>query len=126
MYSIQELLDRVNNNKPEDIFIDEMPRGWCIAFGKQMVLELADILEKENFTDKYTLIQAKEKFGMIRWYDNFNPSIKEYDEWLNKYEKLSAVTCAGCGEPATKISQSWICPWCDVCAEDIHDSFKEI
>ena len=38
---------------------------------------------------------------------------KEVYEIIKKYENLSRNTCISCGEPATKISDGWISPFCD-------------
>jgi|LSQX01.2.fsa_nt_gb hypothetical protein len=96
---------------------ENIPYGWHKAFGEQMIDELNTLLEKYNHVDNYKILQIKEKYGSIRWYDNGYPSEmdKEYWEWLNKYERLSLDTCITCGSPATHMTKGWILPKCDRC-----------
>jgi hypothetical protein len=89
--------------------IDAMPQGWFKAFGMQMVEELSQALG-EN-AKNYRITQIKEKFGGLRWYDA--GCTKEGYEVIRKYEGLSIITCIICGEPATKISDGWISPYCN-------------
>ena len=97
---------------------EDMPVGWYKAFGKQICDEIWDVLTKYNEQDEYTIIQVKEKFGELRWYDgNLGyPARDEVDDIIDKYEIISAITCVGCGNPATKLSTGWILPHCDRCA----------
>lgn len=97
--------------------LDAMPDGWRAVFGEQLCEELREELIKVNYLDKYRIMQIKEKFGGLRWYDNGNT--KEGYEILHKYEELSYKTCIDCGRPATKISVGWISPFCDKCAEKL-------
>lgn len=99
--------------------LDNLPCVWCAAFGMEMVKELKAILESVGFTGKYRIVQIKEKYGGLRWYDNGIPkeAAEAYDKWLDKYRKLAAHTCIVCGARATKISVGWYAPYCDKCAE---------
>lgn len=91
--------------------LDAMPEGWRKAFGIQMCKELRKQLWKEGNLFKYRIAQIKEKWGKLCWYDE--GASKEVYEIIEKYEKLSWNTCIVCGEPATKISDGWISPFCD-------------
>ena len=104
-------------------WMDDIPLGWNIAFGKQMVEELGALLEKYNYQDEYSICQIKEKFGGLRWYDNGFPTegYEEYKEWLDKYEELSFKTCITCGAPATHMTTGWVMPVCDSCFEEIEN-----
>lgn len=118
-------------NNYEFTELDDLPSGWRIAFGMQMLEELNEILKKANYVDKYRILQIKEKFGGLRWYVNGIPKdiYEEYRAWEDKYYKLSTRTCIRCGKPATKISAGWISPFCDDCAEEIgysHIAFVDI
>ena len=101
-------------------WMDDIPLGWNIAFGKQMVEELGALLEKYNYQDEYSICQIKEKFGGLRWYDNGFPTegYEEYKEWLDKYEELSYKTCIDCGKPAKYFTRGWITPICEDCAKE--------
>ena len=95
--------------------LDDMPDGWRIAFGERLCEELLKSLERAggDRLEDYAVIQIKEKFGGLRWYDN--GLTDEGYEILDKYKKLSERTCICCGKPATKITKGWISPYCDDC-----------
>lgn len=90
--------------------LDDMPRGWRKAFGIQLAEDIKRELKQKNIKN-YIVQQVKEKYGGLRWYDNFRL------DCISKYERLSERTCIICGKPATKISNGWICPYCDKCAD---------
>lgn len=95
--------------------LDGMPKGWCNAFGEKMCDELAGVLKRCGKLDEYTIIEIKEKWGELRWYDSGGTS--ETDKIIEKYEEMSKTICVSCGKPATKISKGWINPWCNDCSE---------
>lgn len=97
--------------------LDHMPTGWRKAFGIQMCKEIKKELIKYNYLYKYRIMQIKEKFGTLRWYDNGSPN-GCVNKIINKYENISYHTCIVCGKPATKISKGWISPYCDNCIGD--------
>ena len=101
--------------------LDEMPIGWYKAFGVTMCEELAEKLKKADFLYDYRVVEIKEKYGELRWYDNGVPKkiYGEVSKIIDKYTELSRRTCVKCGNPATKISKGWISPWCDRCASHI-------
>ncbi len=105
--------------EPEDYkftWLDDLPNGWRKAFGLQMVKELDKILRKANYQNKYRIVQIKEKYGELRWYDNGVPKtiFEEYCKWLTKYEELSKHTCLVCGKPGEiDYTQYWLTPLCD-------------
>ena len=96
--------------------LDMMPDGWRIAFGEQLCSELKEELEKAGALDGYRIMQIKEKYGGLRWYDNRNT--KRGHEIVSKYEEMSLRTCVQCGAPATRMALGWICPYCDACCPD--------
>ena len=104
--------------------LDSMPDGWRKAFGEQMCEEILEELKANNFVDDYRIVQIKEKYGGLRWYDD--GFTKKGYEIIRKYEDISERICIKCGKPATKISMGWICPWCDECAEGIGGRFVPI
>ena len=54
-------------------WLDSMPDGWRKAFGLKMCKEIQKELKKYNYVDKYVIIEIKEKFGGLRWYDGGYP-----------------------------------------------------
>lgn len=109
-------------------WMDDIPLGWNIAFGKQMIEELGALLEKYNYQGEYSICQIKEKFGGLRWYDNGFPTegYEEYKEWLDKYEELSFKTCIDCGKPAKYFTRGWITPICEDCAKEYEYTEKQL
>ena len=103
----------------EYIWLDDMPDGWRNAFGLQMCEELKQALLEEGgkkLLSEYKIVQIKEKFGYLRWYDSW--TTKKVQDIIHKYEDLSARTCIQCGKPATRITTGWIAPYCDECIDD--------
>ncbi len=97
--------------------LDAMPEGWRKSFGEQICEEIAKVLKKANYLDKYRIIQIKEKYGSLHWYDSSVPIeiLDEINHITKKYEDISERTCIVCGAPATRITTGWICPYCDNC-----------
>ena len=106
--------------------LDNMPSGWRIAFGEQMLEELREELSKFSYLDEYRIIQIKEKFGSLRWYDGGTPIDSKIYDIISKYEQLSERICIVCGAPATKISLGWISPYCDDCAAKFKGQYESI
>lgn len=105
-----------------------MPPGWRAAFGEQMCEEIQKLLEEADYVYQYRIIQIKEKYGRLCWYDSRVPEkIRErMNQVIRKYEDLSEVTCIECGKPAIKVSLNWISPWCEECSANIGDDFMPI
>ena len=100
--------------------MDDMPDGWRDAFGEQMCEEIREELVRVGHLEKYRVVQIKEKYGCLCWYD-FGGTKKIDREIIPKYSHLSARICVRCGKPATKLSAGWISPYCDACADEIGD-----
>lgn len=113
-------------NKPigyDFTYFDDMPRGWQRAFGVQMCEEIREELIKCNYLYKYRILQIKEKFGELRWYDNGAPAESAEKIWkiIDKYTELSHHTCMICGKPAETSSDGyWLYTLCDKCKEKIN------
>lgn len=98
--------------------LDAMESGWRKAFGIQMCKEIKTELKKHKFLYKYRIVQIKEKWGYLHWYDASVPKDSNIYEIIRKYEDISYKTCVVCGKPATKMSTGWISPYCDDCIRD--------
>ena len=95
--------------------LDAMPSGWRKAFGIQMCQEIKDELKKhKGALKRYRIMQIKEKFGGLRWYDNGSTE-KIWKEIIPKYTDISYKTCINCGKPAEYISNGWVSPYCSDC-----------
>lgn len=97
--------------------LDAMPDGWRKAFGEQLCDELKTELEQAGVLNDYRILQIKEKYGELRWYDHGNT--EDGRQILRKYAELSSRTCIGCGKPATRITTGYILPVCDDCCPHI-------
>ena len=108
--------------------LDFMPDGWRKAFGERMCAELQALLEEANYVDEYRIVQIKEKYGTLRWYDNGVPSSisGRFHAVIRHYEELSAHICISCGKSAKWITTDWISPYCDECASKISSEKKRI
>ena len=62
---------RVNDS--EASHLDELPEGWRRAFGMELCREIKQALKRANALDEYTVLQTKEKFGALCWYDSGAP-----------------------------------------------------
>lgn len=98
--------------------LDNMPEGWRKKFGESFCEELREELIKFNFLNKYRVLQIKEKYGELRWYDNGIPIGSKIYDIINKYSELSTHICIHCGRPAEIINyMGWYEPICDKCLE---------
>lgn len=115
----------VENNKIYT-YIDCAPRGWA-KLCEDLCAELKVLFDKVGYKD-YALVQVKEKFGGLRWYDNGVPCeiYEKYLSIIHKYEERSFCTCCICGAPATKISTGWISPFCDKCSKKFNGNYEDI
>lgn len=95
--------------------LDDMPNGWCEAFGELLCEEIQEELEKYNFVDEYSIAQIKEKFGGLRWYDNGIPSGCRVHEIIENYSTCSEYICISCGELDVPSTNGWITPICKNC-----------
>ena len=97
-------------------------RIWFIYFlGKYVKIstdKYKKALKKNKFLYKYRIVQIKEKFGGLRWYDAGIPKDSKIFDIIAKYAEISYKTCGVCGKPATKMTKGWIYPYCDNCIGD--------
>lgn len=106
---------------PEDYdysytLLDEIPQGWLNSFIPDFLKELKEALIKDNLLDDYFILQIKEKWGYLHWYDNGRT--ESVDKIITKYEKISQDFCIRCGKKATKMTSGWITYVCDACYDN--------
>lgn len=100
--------------------LDCMPDGWRFAFGDMMCEEIDALLRRANFVKKYRIVEVKEKYGGLRWYDNGVPESihEEMSHVISKYECISECCCIVCGKPDVKMTNAgWLEPLCKPCYE---------
>lgn len=93
--------------------LDEIPEGWLKSFIPDFLKELKEALIKDNFLNDYFILQIKEKWGYLHWYDSGRTEL--VDKVITKYEKISQDFCIRCGKEATKMTSGWITYVCDDC-----------
>lgn len=104
------------NYKYNFTLLDEMPDGWRKAFGEMMCEEIKQELVRCDYLDEYMIIQIKEKYASLRWYDNGTPIDCKVLEIIDKYSVLSENICMICGKPDVPITgDAWFYPLCEKC-----------
>lgn len=96
--------------------LDGMDGGWRKAFGIQMCKEIKRALLDaggRKALHRYRIMQIKEKYGSLRWYDQGAP--KDVNKIVEKYGYISEHTCVNCGRPADYITSGYILPYCEKC-----------
>ncbi|MBO4867013.1 MAG: hypothetical protein J5582_10720 [Ruminococcus sp.] len=96
-----------------------IPKGWRIAFGKEMLTEMA--AEYKNFTrhdrKEWRVTGVMEKYGELRIYTGM--TTPGMDDILEKYTSLSHKRCLECGKPCVQRGDGWIYTMCEDCYEDM-------
>jgi len=106
--------------------LDDMPDGWKKVFGEMMCEEIKQELVRCNYLNEYRILQIKEKYGELRWYDNGTPIDCKVPEIIDKYSILSQNICIICGKPDVPIiNNGWISPYCKKCYTTPSNWYKE-
>ena len=93
--------------------LDAMPCGWRRAFGIQMCKEIKRALLDaggRKALRAYRIMDIKEKYGELRWYDEGSP--EPVHKIIEKYSYISTRTCIVCGRDADYVTTGWISPYC--------------
>ena len=110
---LQEALDAHIFNE-----LDDMPSGWDIRFGLEMMEDINTILLSSSVEDPYEyygISQIKEKYGTLRYYDQGIPNdvYEEIEGIVDLYEFVSEHTCIVCGaKHDIELTSGWISPYC--------------
>ena len=91
-----------------------MPDGWARAFGFEMLCELERALREEGILDDYRIMDIKEKYGTLCWYDS--GTTQRVDDIINKYCNMSMDVCIYCGAKSYYETPGWISYICKKCA----------
>ena len=107
-------------------WLEQLPTGWRIAFGNKLADEVITLTKKYNFEDEYEVLQIKEKFGGLRWYEGYIPHemFIEHRNLIHDYEKISYRTCIICGNAAEAPKSMYDQPICDECKGAMERSGK--
>ena len=94
--------------------LDALPVGWY-GLILDMCKEIKGELIKYDLVSKYQVVEAKEKWYELRWYDglcDLSPMPSTITDIVCKYEMQSREVCMMCG--ASKSKDQMLC---DVCME---------
>ena len=101
-------------NDEQLTLLDMLPMGW-----HGLILDMCDELKVElikyNLVSKYEVLEAKEKWCTLRWYDglcDLSPMPPTITNIVCKYEERSKEVCMICGAPKPKDQEM-----CDICME---------
>lgn len=84
--------------------LDLLPTGWR-DLTLDMCKEIKRELVKYDLVSKYEVIEAKEKWYGLSWYDgldDFSPMPSAITDIVCKYEMQSREVCMMCGRPKPK------------------------
>ena len=101
-------------NDEQLTLLDTLPIGWH-GLILDMCKELKRELVKHDLVSKYEILEAKEKWCMLRWYDglcDLSPMPSTITNIVCKYEERSKEVCMICGAPKPKDQEM-----CDICME---------
>lgn len=93
--------------------LDELPSGW-----NKLIIQMCEEIKQTilkinpNLLTEYYVVQAKEKYGTLRWYANIY--VEELEEIATKYMVLSQYVCIRCGKATIIISgnKKYLCNKC--------------
>ena len=92
--------------------LDLLPTGW-----RDLILDMCKEIKKElvkyDLVSKYEVIEAKEKWCMLSWYDglsDLSPMPSAITDIVCKYEMQSREICMACGRPKPK--EEMLCDRC--------------
>ena len=94
--------------------LNMLPIGWS-GLILDMCKEIKEELVKHDLVSKYEVIEAKEKWYGLSWYDglsDFSPMPPAITDIVCKYEMQSKEVCMMCGAPKPKDQLL-----CDICIE---------
>ena len=94
--------------------LDLLPMGWH-GLILNMCKEIKKELVKHDLVSKYEVVEAKEKWYGLSWYDgldDFSPMPPAITDIVCKYEMQSKEVCMMCGRPKSKDEIL-----CDMCME---------
>ena len=84
--------------------LNMLPIGWS-GLILDMCKEIKEELVKHDLVSKYEVIEAKEKWYGLSWYDgldDFSPMPPAITDIVCKYEMQSREVCMACGAPKPK------------------------
>lgn len=100
-------------------WLDDLPIGWRKFFGINICKDIKNLFTFTNngsFLYQYRIVQIKEKYGFLHWYDNGVPSeiSDKMSDIIKRYEEISKNTCIVCGHKGyIDYNTYWLTPLCE-------------
>lgn len=122
-------LNACNSGYISTTWLDGIPDGWRFSFGEilcnEISMNLDENLQKDENT-RYMILQVKEKYGELRWYD-FN-STEKINNVITMFEYASRAICGECGELKVACINDcgYIIPSCKKCYDDNIEERKKL
>lgn len=108
---LTEIYPFLDIGSSEFTLLDSLPEGWR-GLILHLCYEIKEVLNKEGIPlSEYYVFQAKEKFGLLCWYDNMECT----KDIIFEHRKKSKDICYMCGAPATYCSTGHISYLCEDC-----------
>ena len=93
---------------------DSIEKGWDIAFGKMLLKELGEVIDKNGLKNEFHILEIKEKYGELRI--SCMNACEDIDKIIEKYRVISRNVCMGCGKPDVPMTNyGWYYPVCKEC-----------
>jgi hypothetical protein len=110
----QELQDKLQTIFPT-FFRNRHSLPSCYDGWFMIVWDLCQAIQALNPSSDFEVIQAKEKFGTLRFY--VQCANEQIYQLIREAEQKSAETCEECGQPGEQRNNGWIKTLCDRCQE---------
>jgi hypothetical protein len=94
--------------------------GWFNLL-KNLITELKQL----DVNKEIRIMQVKEKYGSLRFYESELPEylFSDFYKILLKYEKQSEETCEKCGGSGKIIGTTWLKCLCKTCTEELNYAY---
>lgn len=97
-------------------YLGGIPKGWVKAFGRQMCEDFASAAKEDGVKlDYLRVIDAKEKFGTLRWYWGRTGKSRRLERVTMMYEEVAGAFCAKCGAHPVMMTTGYVLPLCEDC-----------
>ena len=120
--------DSVETYEPYDAYGCECADGWYEVI-RGFCTDVTNLYKEKGLPVGITVMQIKEKFGLIRIYVNVDdPEMYPVvNKIISKWEEVSARTCELCGADGTiRKKNGWLQTSCDKCSDEQDQHIKEI
>lgn len=106
---------------------DCLPDGWRKAFFTEMHEEIRRELIRCNYLKDFRVMQIKEKYARLCYYEAGHPIECNISDIIRKYEHISQYVCIDCGKiDVPVVDDGWLTPICEKCYNKRQISQKKL